>query len=156
MRKRSSTKPPEPTFFTDRDLGRQIPEILERADLLVERHDDHFPPHTLDVDWLREVGRRGWLALTHNKEIRYRTAERDMVMRAGVGLFMLIGHAPHAELAMNFVQTLSKVHAFLSTHDPPFIARVYRPSPATDVTLGKPGRVELWLSLEQWKRLIDR
>lgn len=155
MRKRSSTKPQRrPTFFTDRDLGHQVPDALARAGLSVERHDDHFDPSTPDTEWLREIGRRGWVALSHNKEIRCNALERDMVMRAGVPLFMLIGDTTHAVLAKNFVQTLPRIMTFLAKHQPPFIARVYRPSPVTDVAAGKPGRVELWLSLNQWRAAL--
>ena len=59
------------TFFTDRDLGHQFPELLSRAGIVVERHDDHFGPNTPDVTWLREVGQRGWFVLTHDQRIRY-------------------------------------------------------------------------------------
>jgi hypothetical protein len=31
-------------YFTDRNLGKQFPEILRAAGLTVERHDDHFGP----------------------------------------------------------------------------------------------------------------
>jgi hypothetical protein len=47
------------TFFTDRDLGKRFPEILEAAGLAVERHADHFAPDTRDEDWL--LRRCGWL-----------------------------------------------------------------------------------------------
>lgn len=152
MRKRSSTKPPlDPTFFTDRDLGHEVPDALRAAGLSVEPHDDHFGPRTLDTEWLREVGRRGWVALTHNKEIRYNAEERDMVMRAGVPLFMLIGKTTHAVLARNFIQTFPRVVEFLVRHAPPFIARVYRPSPVSAVADGEPGRVDLWLAFEEWR-----
>ena len=58
-------------FFTDRDLGKDFPRILREADLTVERHDDHFRSDTPDEEWLTEVGRRGWIAITHDKRIRY-------------------------------------------------------------------------------------
>lgn len=61
------------------------------------------------MEWIREVGRRGWIPFSHNKDIRYRTQERDMVMRAGVTLFLLIGQATHDDLAKNLVQTMPKV-----------------------------------------------
>lgn len=149
-------QPPEPVFFTDRDLGRKIPDAVEAAGFKVERHDEHFGPLTPDTTWLREVGVRGWIALSHNKEIRYNTDERDMVMRAGVGLFFLIGHTTHDELALNLVQSLPKVIRFLETHRRPFIARIYRPSPVKDVYKGKAGRVEMWLTEEEWRRLVGR
>ena len=120
----------------------------------VERHDAHFGPTTTDTEWLREIGQRGWIALTHNKEIRYNTHERDMVMRAGVPLFMLIGKHTHDVLARNLVLTLPRVLAFLDFHEPPFIARVYR-APETDFLRGLPGRVDLWLSHADWERSLS-
>ena len=58
-------------YFTDRDLGKRFPEILRASGLNVERHADHFPPETPDEVWLEEVGKRGWIALTHDQRIRY-------------------------------------------------------------------------------------
>ncbi len=85
LKKRSASKPqPDRVFFADRDLGRSVPNALNAAGVRVERHDTHFEPSTPDTEWLREVGRRGWIALSHNRDIRYNTAERDMVMRAGL------------------------------------------------------------------------
>jgi hypothetical protein len=134
-------------YFTDRDLGKRSGEILKSSGLTVERHDDHFAPATSDEAWLAEVGKRGWIALTHDSRIRYKPNERDAVMRHGVGLLVIVGKAPFPELARAFVTTLPRIEDFLARHKPPFIAKVYRPSPAvvrqrSDV----PGRVELWYS----------
>ncbi len=63
-------------FFTDRNLGKQFPAILKEAGLSVELHDDHFAPNTPDVDWLKEVGTRGWIVLTHDRRIGYKPNER--------------------------------------------------------------------------------
>jgi hypothetical protein len=76
-----------------------------------------------------------------------------MVMRAGLALFMLIGHFPHAVLARNLVNTLPAIFRFLEKHEPPFIARVYVAHEG-DRTVGKPGRVELWLDETKWKKLL--
>jgi hypothetical protein len=57
-------------YFTDRDLGKLFPEILRAGGLEVERHADHFGDKTPDEDWLQEIGKRGWIAITHNKRIR--------------------------------------------------------------------------------------
>lgn len=139
-----------PTFFTDRDLGRRVPDALAAAGYTVEKHDDHFDPLTPDPVWLTEIGLRGWVPFSHNKDIRYRTQERDAAMRAGIPLFLLIGHARHAELATNLVCTLPRIIEFLDTHAEPFIAKVYRPTPVTDVGR-RPGRVAMWLSGSEWR-----
>jgi hypothetical protein len=49
------------TFFLDHQIGRyQVAEALRAAGAVVEVHLDHFPGDTPDMDWLPEVGRRGW------------------------------------------------------------------------------------------------
>jgi hypothetical protein len=132
-------------YFTDRDLGKRFPEILSLHGLKVERHEDHFAPDTADELWLETVGSRGCIALTHDRRIRYKSNERDAVIRHGVALLVIVGTAPFPELARAFVASLPRIEQFLSKHKPPFIAKVYRPSPAeTARRTSAPGRVELW------------
>jgi hypothetical protein len=132
-------------YFTDRDLGKQFGGILRSGGLTVELHADHFAHDSPDEVWLAEVGRRGWIALTHDGRIRYKPTEREAVMRHGVALLVIVGKAPFPELARAFVTTLPRIETFLAGHDPPFIAKVYRPPPG-DATgsAASPGRIELW------------
>jgi hypothetical protein len=135
----------DPTFFTDRDLGNQFPNILTAARLRVERHGDHFAPDCADVEWLSVVGAKGWIALTHNSRIRYTPNELAAVMDRDVALLVVVGHAPYADLAQSFVATIERIRTFLDTHRPPFIAKVYRASPSRVASARVlPGRVELW------------
>lgn len=68
-------------------------------------------------------------------------------MAAGLGLLIMVGAAPYPELAENFVRTRARIEAFVRRHSPPFIARVYRPTPSElKKKLRATGRVELWLS----------
>jgi hypothetical protein len=132
-------------YFTDRDLGKRFPEILRSSGLTVERHGDHFAPDTADEAWLEVIGKRGWIALTHDRRIRYKPNERDAVMRHGVALLVIVGAAPFPDLARAFVASLPSVEHFLHRHKPPFIAKLYRPSPAETARRSTaPGRVELW------------
>ena len=116
-------------YFTDRDLGKRFGEILKIGGLTVERHADHFAHDTPDELWLAEIGKRGWIALTHDRRIRYKPNERNAVMRHGVALLVIVGSAPFAELAHAFVATIPRIEQFLASHRPPFIAKVYRPPP---------------------------
>lgn len=132
-------------FFTDRDLGKRFPEILRSNGLMVERHGDHFAPDTADEEWLEVVGKRGWIALTHDRHIRYKPNERDAVMRHGVALLVIVGKSPFPNLADAFVKTFPIIERFLTNHTPPFIAKVYRSSATETVPQGAaPGRIELW------------
>jgi len=127
-------------FFTDRDLGKTFPKILEASGFQVRRHDDLFQPDAADEEWLSEVGRNGWFAISRDQHIHYRPNEKEAVIRAKVGLFIVIGKAPHRELAENFVRSRAVIERFAHRHKPPFIAKVYRPSKNG----AGPGRVAPW------------
>lgn len=132
-------------YFTDRDLGNRFPAILRKAGLAVEQHSNHFAPTTPDDEWLEVIGSHGWVALTRDRRIRYKPNQRDAVIRHGVALLVIVGKAHHADLAHSFVATRSRIEAFLSRHRPPFIAKVYRSSPAgAPRPQPAPGRIELW------------
>jgi hypothetical protein len=131
-------------YFTDRDLGKRFGEILKAGGLNVERHADHFAADTPDEVGLAEVGKRGWIALTHDRRIRYKPNERDAVMRHRVALLIIVGNAPFAELADAFVATIPRIEQFLARHQAPLIAKVYRAPPDTTAGRAAPGRIELW------------
>lgn len=117
-------------FFTDRDLGNGFPDILAASGLAVERHRTHFPHDCPDEVWLGTVGANGWVAITHDARIRYKPNELAAVVRHRVALLVVVGKAPFADLARNFVATAPNILKFLAHQKPPVIAKVYRPSPA--------------------------
>jgi PIN like domain len=132
-------------YFTDRDLGKRFAEILGSGGLTVERHHDHFASDATDEVWLEEISKRGWIALSHDRHIRYKPNERDAVISHGVGLLVIVGKAPFPDLARSFVNSISAVENFLHRHKPPFIAKVYRPTPAEIARRNNaPGHVEHW------------
>ena len=70
-------------------------------------------------------------------------------------MFILIGNAPHRELATNLVQTMPRIIEFLGSHQVPFIAKVYRPSPVEAVQAGRSGKVSLWLDQPRWEKALE-
>ena len=71
----NSRPPPEPTLFLDRNLGKHIvAERLRAEGMAVEVHDDHLPLDAPDEDWIALVGRKGWVAITKYRNVRYRAA----------------------------------------------------------------------------------
>jgi hypothetical protein len=132
-------------FFTDRDLGILFPQILRGAGFTVERHGDHFRPECPDEDWLAEVGRRQWVALTHDARIRYKPNELAAVVRHRVRLLVIVGKAPFPDLAASFVATRSRIEVFLKGAAAPVIAKVYRATPAElGANPDAAGRIERW------------
>jgi len=135
----------QPVFFTDRDLGRKFPEILRAAGLTVERLDDHFPPDCPDETWLEHIGRKGWIAITHDGRIRYKPNELNAVVRHRVALLVVIGKVPFPALAHSFVATQDHILEFIGQHRKPYIAKIYRKSQTgIQNNPDASGRIELW------------
>ena len=130
MRTRSSSRLEPLVFFLDRNLGKHtIANALRQAGAEVQIHDDHFRQETPDEEWLREVGRRSWIVLTKDAQIRYRAHERAALMQAGVGAFVLVAkNLSGREMADVFVKALPAIRRFVANHQPPFIAKVTRSS----------------------------
>jgi hypothetical protein len=80
--------PPEPIFFTDRDLGKRFPQLLQDAGLRVELHETHFKPDTPDEIWLPRIREHGWVAVTRDGRIRYSPLALEALMNAGTQLFV--------------------------------------------------------------------
>lgn len=132
-------------YFTDRDLAKQFPAILTAAGLDVRRHDEHFAPDAADEEWLKFVGERGWIAVTHDKRIRYKPNQLEAVAVNRVALLVVVGQAPFRDLAASFVAMRDRIEGFIADHHPPYIAKVYRASP--EALARNPyasGRIELW------------
>ncbi len=132
-------------YFTDRDLGLEFPKILSEAGLMVHRHADHFAHDCPDEEWLSAIGSRGWVALTHDGRIRYKPNQLRALTDHRVALLVIVGRVPFPNLARAFVLSLSSVEKFLGRHEPPFVGKVYQPSPTDMARKLRPrGRVELW------------
>lgn len=72
----------EPTLFLDRNLGKHaIANRLRSEGMAVEVHDDHLAPDAPDEDWIALVGCKNWLAITKDRNIRYRTAELEAISK---------------------------------------------------------------------------
>lgn len=101
-------------------------------------------PDSPDEVWLRETGARGWVVVTHDARIRYKPNELAAVIAHKV-VMLVVGHAPYADLARSFVTTTPRILEFVAAHQPPFIAKVYRPQPSeVSRNPAASGRVELW------------
>ncbi|XXX75943.1 hypothetical protein WMF30_50665 [Sorangium sp. So ce134] len=102
-------------YFVDRSLGRGlVVEALRAAKLDVHAHDDHFAQNTPDAEWLVEVGRRGWVVLTKDKNIRVNALERIALTRANVACIMLgRGDLTAPAMAQIFIDALPLIQRVL-------------------------------------------
>ena len=100
-------------------------DALRQAGAVVEIHDDHFPQDVHDVEWLRDVGPRGWIVLTRDDRIRHRFHERTALIQAGVRAFVLARRSLSGPAMANaFVHALPAMRRFVAQYQAPFIARV--------------------------------
>jgi hypothetical protein len=99
----SSDKPRDaPKFFVDRSLGRTLVEELKAAGHAAVGLDELFPNTTKDEDWLRHVGREGWIALSKDARIRFNKLEREQLIEARVYFFLV----PDAQMSGTEQRTL--------------------------------------------------
>ena len=67
------------------------------------------------------------------------------VIDARATLLIIVGKAPFPAHAASFVNAIDKIIEFLDQHEPPLIAKVYRPSAAGIArNPNATGSVELW------------
>lgn len=132
-------------LFTDRDLGKHFPTLLADAGMHVETHAAHFADNAPDEIWLPEVARFGWVVVTHDARMRYKTNELDAIMNNRVALLLVVGSAPHSELALSFLRTREKIERFVARATPPYIAKIFRAEPR-ELRRNPlaPGRIEHW------------
>ena len=125
-------------LFLDRNLGtKHVANALRAAGAIVEVHNDHFLQDARDEIWLPEVGRRGWVVLTKDDRIRYRSTEFAAVVSAKVALFALAsGNLNGEEMAQAFVAALPRMSRLLATHRLPLIAKVTRSGDVSIVLVG--------------------
>lgn len=80
------------TFFLDYQIGRfVVARALRDAGARVEVHIDHFAQNAPDTDWIPEVGRRDWVLITKDQEIRRNPLERGAYEVARVRGFVVTG-----------------------------------------------------------------
>jgi hypothetical protein len=124
----SDSTPPDRVYFIDYSLGGvAVPEALKAAGARVEIHLDHFPANMPDEQLLAEVGRRRWIFLSKDGNIRRRPLESRALMAAGVKAFILTsGNLRGHEQAEAFRAALPQIEQICAAHQGPFIARVTR------------------------------
>ncbi len=113
----------------------------------MESHDDHFGPTTRDEEWIPQVAKRGWVALTHDRQIRRRPNEVAAVEASALRLIVLVSKLPFPVLAAHVADARELIERFVARNDTgPWIARFYPPTPSELKSKVRPrGRVELWV-----------
>ncbi|HZP26478.1 MAG TPA: hypothetical protein VFB90_05460, partial [Dehalococcoidia bacterium] len=90
--------------------------------------EDEFRHDTPEIQWLPIVGQRGWLVITRDKKIRSRPGERQELVRANVGCFILMqkDNPTKWELLRVIVASLDAMEDIFRSEQRPFIYGVSR------------------------------
>ncbi len=125
-----SSKPPrkDVPYYLDRNMGKHvIADALRAAGSSVELHDDHLAPDAPDEDWIALVGTKAWLAVTKDKNIRYRAAEIEAIKRHRAKIYVVRAkNATGQEIADLLVAARVKIQRFGRINDAPFVAGIDR------------------------------
>lgn len=79
-------------FFLDYQIGRfVVADALRAAGARVEVHIDHFAQNAPDTQWIPEVGRRKWILITKDQNIRRNPLERAAYQAAKLRGFVVTG-----------------------------------------------------------------
>ena len=93
----------------------------------VEIHDDHLPLHAPDEDWIALVGRNGWVAITKDKNVRYRAAELASIERHSARVLVVRAkNATGSDIAALLVAGRRRIASFTARTPAPFVAGIYR------------------------------
>lgn len=154
MKRRSDTSyptPPDFTFFTDRDLGKIFPRILRENGWNVVRYGDHYGERPVpDDEWIMFAAKQGWIALSHDRNIRSDPVAIRAVMEGGGRLFVVRGKNLTApDKAVLVVASLGGIHRVLQEQTEAFIGVISRKSMKHGLI--KPD-VQVRLTLDEWRR----
>ena len=124
----SKSQPDKHVLFLDCNLGKHIiAEALRSVGHPVEIHDDHLPVDAPDEDWIKLISSRGWIGVTKDKRIRYRTAEISAIKENRARVIVIrTKHQTGMELAEILVKYHSQIQKFAARESAPFIAGINR------------------------------
>lgn len=119
-----------PTLFLDRSVGRiGVAAGLRAVGLEIVTLAEHYgmpeDERISDVQWLAEVGRRGWVALKADAAIRRRAApERQALIQARVRTFVISGQLTTEQKVDRIIANLERI-AQVCQNPGPFVYRVH-------------------------------
>lgn len=90
-------------------------------------HDNYLPQNAPDDDWIALVGRKGWVASTKDKRIRYRGAELKSVKDHKARIIVLrMKVATIEEMANLLIKARHQIALLNAITEAPFMAKIDR------------------------------
>lgn len=77
------------TFFLDNNISRHFETIFQILGKEVVHLQSHFSPDTPDVDWIPEIGARGWVVISCDERICSHPPERKAMAASGLKVIFM-------------------------------------------------------------------
>ena len=123
----SDQSPEIRTLYLDRNLGKHlIADALRAASYAVEVHDDHLPIDAPDEHWIELVAKNGWIAITKDKNIRYRHAEIESVKASGARVVVRAKNVTGSDLAILLIKHYQRIQDFARKNKTTFVVGLDR------------------------------
>lgn len=119
-----------------------VPDALRAIGEHVELKTDHFPQDAKDEDWVPVVGKRGWIILSADHQIKHNLIELVALLKSNTHSFLLPrGDLTGPEMAHAFVIAMPQMKGIIASVPPPLVATV-SPSGNVRVTHTHEGLME--------------
>jgi hypothetical protein len=128
LKRRSTTskQPPDPTFFLDRNLGKEkLSRRLREAGFKIEIHDDYFNQTEDDPVWLLSCGKEGWIVVTPDVRIKNEPKSLEAILAGETRVFLLSTSSIKSEIwAEALIGCRAKLLRLIKKTPGPFISRI--------------------------------
>ncbi len=105
-------------------------------------HDDHLPLDAPDEDWIALVGSKSWIAITKDKNVRYRSAEHESIRIHSARVIVIrMKNATGSDNAELLVKGWRRIVRFAAKTPPPFVARINRSGTVKPYDILKPAAI---------------
>lgn len=102
-----------------------VPDALRNAGLHVERKTDHFAQDTPDTEWLEAVGKKRWIVLSKDKNLKSNHIEIVALLKSNTHSFILTsGSFTGPEMANAFIIAIPQMRRIISKIPAPVVCSV--------------------------------
>jgi predicted nuclease of predicted toxin-antitoxin system len=114
------------TFLLDENIPDKVAKALAALDFPVTHALDYFARGTGDEQLFVELRDRQWILVTHDAKMWKKKAQREALLQAGIGVFVLVSSAAYspADLATLLIRRLPEMIQLAASSTRPFVFRV--------------------------------
>jgi hypothetical protein len=113
------------------DLQEALAPVALAAGARVDLHTAHFPRATPDIEWMPVAAARQWAVITADVHVKRRPAEKEIIMRAGMCVYILRGVLGGDQIRDALVRAVPAICRKHRQYAPPLICHISREGKVT-------------------------